>query len=107
MKIFMVQQVYLLLGKAELEGLTIDDKYKVIILAREFKKVAQDFEDFIKESQERITDAKELNSVIEKEATREIEVSAEKLGKEVFDKLLNANPKWNVSQILMLEEYIK
>lgn len=105
MKIFIAQQIYMLLSPAKLTGLSLEEKYKVITLARVFKKVAQEFEDFIKDSQENISDKVELNSIIEKEATQEVDINYDKLG-EVFDKLISSND-WNVAQILMLEEYIK
>lgn len=107
MKIFECQQLYLILGKAELDNMSVDEKYKVITLAREFKKISQDFEDFIKDSQENIKDSSELNLVIDKEANRSIETSYTKLSKEVFDKLITSNTKWNVAQLLMLEDFIK
>lgn len=105
MKIFIIQQLYIMLSSTKLEGLTIDEKYKVLNVARELKKVSKEFEDFIKDSQESIKDNKELNMIIEREATREIEIKIDKLGK-TFDKLLEHND-WNVSQVLMLEENLK
>lgn len=105
MKLVIAHQIYLILGQAELKGLTSDEKYKVITLAREFKKVSQEFEDFIKDTQESVKDRVELNSIIEKEADKNITISSDKLGN-IFDKLMDSN-NWNVAQILMLEDNIK
>lgn len=105
MTILTAHQIYLLLGSATLSGLTSDEKYKVITLAREFKKVSKNFEDFIKDTQESVKNSVELNSIIEKEATKSIELDINKIDK-IFDKLVDNN-NWNISQILMLEEYIK
>lgn len=105
MKLLIAHQIYLLIGSAKLNGLTSDEKYKVITLAREFKKVSQEFEDFIKDTQENVKDRVELNSIIEKEADKNIDINIEKLGS-IFDKFIDAND-WNVAQILMLEENIK
>lgn len=107
MKIFNAQQVYMLLSQAKLDNLTTDEKYKVIKSAREFKKITTEFEDFIKETQENkeLTDEAEVRNILEKEATREVEIKVEPLG-EIFNKLLESN-NWNVGQIIMLEDYIK
>lgn len=106
MKIYEVQQTYLILSQAQLEGLKTDEKYKVISAARELKKHTKDFEDFISETQSKVSDEKEQRTILEKEAAKEIEVSIEKVGKEVFDKLLEKN-NWNVAQIMLLEDNLK
>lgn len=106
MKIYEVQQTYLILSQAKLDGLTTEEKYKVITAARSFKDKAKEFEDFIKDTQEKVTDEKEQNEILQKEAAKDIEINAEKVGKETFDKLIDKNP-WNVAQIMMLEDNVK
>ena len=105
MKVIEAQQGFIILSQAKLEGLTTEQKYKVLKVARTLKQAAKDFEDFIKDTQEKVTDTKEQNKILSKEAEKEIEVKVEKLG-ETFDKLLEVN-SWNVSQAILLEDLIK
>lgn len=105
MKVIEAQQGFIILSQAKLEGLTTEQKYKVLKVARTLKQTAKDFEDFIKDTQEKVTDTKEQNEILSKEAEKEIEVTVEKLG-DTFDKLLEAN-SWNVSQSMLMEDLIK
>lgn len=105
MKIIEAQQGFIVLSQAKLEGLTTEQKYKVLKVARTLKQTAKDFEDFIKDTQEKVTETKEQNEILSKEAEKEIEITVEKLG-DTFDKLLEAN-SWNVSQAILLEDLIK
>ena len=105
MKVIEAQQAFIILSQAKIEGLTVEQKYKVMNVARTLKSHAKDFEDFIKDTQEKVTDAKEQNAILTKEAEREIEVTFEKLG-DMFDKLLEVNG-WNVTQSMLLEDLIK
>lgn len=107
MKVFEAQQSYYLLSQAKLDGLTTDEKYKVLSVARSFKALAKDFEDFIKDTQEgEVKDKNEQNKIISAEAERVIEKSSAVLEATVFDKLLEANA-WNVAQVMLLEDCIK
>lgn len=105
MKVIEAQQGFIILSQAKLDGLTTEQKYKVLKVARTLKQTAKEFEDFIKDTQEKVTDTKEQNEILSKEAEKEIEVNVEKLG-DTFDKLLEAN-SWNVSQTMLLEDLIK
>lgn len=105
MKTIEAQQGFIILSQAKLDGLTTEQKYKVLKVARILKQTAKDFEDFIKDTQERVTEIKEQNEILSKEADKEIDVKIEKLG-ETFDKLLEVN-SWNVSQAILLEDLIK
>lgn len=105
MKVIEAQQAFIIISQAKIEGLTVEQKYKVMNVARTLKSHAKDFEDFIKDTQEKVTDAKEQNEIFQKEAEREIEVTFERLG-ETFDKLLEVNG-WNVTQAMLLEDLIK
>lgn len=105
MKVIEAQQGFIILSQAKLDGLTTEQKYKVLKVARTLKQSAKDFEDFIKDIQEKVTDAKEQNEILSKEAEKEIDVKIEELG-ETFDKLLEVN-SWNVSQAILLEDLIK
>lgn len=104
MKTIEAQQGYLALSQAKLDGLTTEQKYKVLKIARALKQSAKDFEDFIKDVQEKVTDVREQNKILSKEADRDVEINIEKLG-EVFDKLLEVND-WNVAQTLLLDDLI-
>lgn len=105
MKVIEAQQGFIILSQAKLEGLTTEQKYKVLKVARTLKQTAKDFEDFIKDTQEKVTEIKEQNEILSKEAEREIDIKIENLG-EIFDKLLEVN-SWNVSQAILLEDLIK
>lgn len=106
MKIIEVQQGFIILSQAKIQGLTTEQTYKVLDVARTLKKTSKEFEDFIKDVQEKITDPKEQNEILSKEAEKEVDIKIEKLGKETFDKLLDLN-SWNVSQAMLLEDLIR
>lgn len=106
MKIIEVQQGFIILSQAKIQGLTTEQTYKVLDVARTLKKTSKEFEDFIKDVQEKITDPKEQNEILSKEAEKEVDIKIEKLGKEPFDKLLELN-SWNVSQAMLLEDLIR
>lgn len=105
MKIIEAQQGFIILSQAKLDGLTTEQKYKVLKVARTLKQTAKEFEDFIKDTQEKVTDTKEQNEILSKEAEKEIDVSFDKLG-ETFDKMLEHN-SWNVAQVMLLEDILK
>lgn len=106
MKNYEAQQCYLLLVQAQVDGLSTDEVYKVINTTRSLKGVATNFDDFVKDTKEKVTDKKQQDEIIQKEYLKDVEVEVEKLGKEIFDKLIKAN-KWSVGQITMLYDYIK
>ena len=54
MKKYEVQQGYIILSQAKLDGLTTEEKHNVISVARKMKSQATEFEDFIKDTQERV-----------------------------------------------------
>lgn len=105
MKKYEVQQGYIILSQAKLDGLTTEEKHNVISVARKMKSQATEFEEFIKDTQERISDKKEAGEIINKEAEKDIEIDIPKLGG-VFDKMLEHN-SWNVAQTMLLEDLIK
>lgn len=106
MKNYEAQQCYLLLVQAQVDGLSTDEIYKVINTTRSLKGVATNFDDFVKDTKEKVIDKKQQDEIIQKEYVKDVEVEVEKLGKEIFDKLIKAN-KWSVGQITMLYDYIK
>lgn len=105
MKKYEARQAYIILSQAKLDGLTAEEKRKVINVARSMKKASDDFEDFIKETQEKVKDAGEANTIISQEAETEAKLNIEKLG-ETFDKMVDNN-SWNVAQIILLEDFVK
>lgn len=106
MKLYEVQQAYVVAAKAELKGLTTDEKYKLIKNVRELKSKVNDFEEFIKDTQEKVTNVEEQNAILNKEATKDVEVNIEKMGKESFDKMLENN-EWNATQACLMEDLFK
>lgn len=106
MKIYEAQQCYLLLAQAQVDGLSTDEVYNVIKATRSLKGVATNFDDFVKDTKEKVTDKKQQEEIVQKEYVKDVEVEVEKLGKEIFDKLIKAN-KWSVGQIMMLEDNVK
>lgn len=105
MKNYEAQQAFIILSQAKLDGLTTEEKHKVINVARSLKKSAKDFEDFIKDTQEKVTDKAEAGQIINAEAEKEIEATFDRLG-DTFDKMLEHN-SWNVAQMMLLEDMIK
>lgn len=105
MKVVEVQQGYIVLSHADITGLTVDEKYKVMNIARVLKKHAKEFEEFIKDTQEKIPNTREQNAILDKEAEREINLEFDSLGKTLFNKLLEIN-KWNVTQAVLMEDLL-
>ena len=105
MKVIEAQQAFIIISQAKIDGLTTEQKYKVLDVARALKKPSSEFEEFIKDTQEKVKDAKEQNAILTKEAERQIEVEFPKLG-DTFDKLMEIN-SWNVSQAMLLSDLIK
>lgn len=105
MKTYEVQQGYIILSQAKLEGLSTEEKYKVISVARKMKAQATEFQEFIRDTQERVSDKREAEEIINKEAEMNIKIEIPKLGN-LFDKMLEHN-SWNVAQIMLLEDLIK
>lgn len=105
MKLYEVQQAYVVAAKAELKGLTTDEKYKLIKNVRELKSKVNDFEEFIKDTQEKVTNVEEQNAILNKEATKDVEVNIEKMG-EAFDKMLENN-EWNATQASLMMDLFK
>lgn len=105
MKVIEAQQAFIILSQAKIDGLTTEQKYKVLDVARALKNPSSEFEDFIKDAQEKVNDAKEQNAILTKEAEKQIDVEFQKLG-DTFDKLMEIN-SWNVSQAMLLRDLIK
>lgn len=105
MKLYEARYIYQLLAGAHLTGMTAEQKYKVIDLMVEVKKPFMEFDEFIKDTREKVSDEKELAEILNKEASKDIELKFEKLG-EVFDKLIEAND-WTVNDISLLKELVK
>lgn len=105
MKLYEARYIYQLLAGAHLTGMTAEQKYKVIDLMVEVKKPFMEFDEFIKDTREKVSDEKELTEILNKEASKDIELKFEKLG-EVFDKLIEAND-WTVNDISLLKELVK
>lgn len=105
MKVIEAQQAFVTLSKAKMDGLTTEEKYKVLNAARKLKSASLEFDEFIKDTQEKVPDQKEQNQILSKKAEEEITIEIEKLG-DVFDKLMEVN-SWNVSQAMVLEDVIK
>lgn len=105
MKIYEAQQGFIVLSQAKLDGLSTEEKHKVIKVARSLKSVAKEFEEFITDTQERVADKVEASKIIESEANKETEVEIEKLG-DTMDKMMDHN-SWNVAQIMLLEDLVK
>lgn len=105
MKLYEARYIYQLLAGAHLTGMTAEQKYKVIDLMVEVKKPCMEFEEFIKDTKEKVSDEKELTEILNKEASKTIELKFEKLG-EVFDKLIEAND-WTVNDISLMKELVK
>lgn len=106
MKLYEVQQAYVVASKAELKGLTTDEKYKLIKNVRELKSKVNEFEEFIKDTQDKVTNVEEQNAILNKEAIKDVEVNIEKMGKESFDKMLENN-EWNATQAVLMEDLLK
>ena len=105
MKLYEARYIYPILAGAHLTGMTAEQKYKVINLTREVKKPCMEFDEFINDTRDKVSEEKELSEILNKEASKEIEMKFEKLG-EVFDKLIEAND-WTVNDISLLEELVK
>lgn len=106
MKVFEAQQTFILLNKADFgKDMTTDEAHKVMSAYRVFKETAKAFDEFIEDSREKIKDEKELASVLQKEAEREVTLEYERLGS-VFDKLRAANG-WNIGQAAALEDVLR
>ena len=105
MKKYEVQQGFIILSQAKLDGLTTEEKHNVISVARKMKSQATEFEEFIKDTQERVSDKKEAGEIINKEAEKDIEIDIPKLGG-VFDKMLEHN-SWNVAQTMFVDSKTK
>lgn len=106
MKIIEIQNIYNVLSVADTKGMSVDEKYKSLILVRNFKKVVDEFQSFISDLKEKDMTDEEKNQIIEKEAFREIEdFKYERLG-DSFDKLMAAND-WTLGQIEILEKILK
>lgn len=106
MKVIEIQNIYNALSVADTKGMSVDEKYKSLILVRNFKKVVDEFQSFISDLKEKDMTDEEKNQIIEKEAFREIEdFKYERLG-DAFDKLMAAND-WTLGQIEILEKILK
>lgn len=106
MKIVEIQNIYNLLANAKTDGLTVDEKYKVVTLSRTFKKVVEEFQSFVSDLREKDMTDEEKNQIATKEVFKEVEnFKYDKLG-ETFDKLIAAN-NWTVIQIDELEKILK
>lgn len=106
MKVIEIQNIYNVLSVADTKGMSVDEKYKSLILVRNFKKVVDEFQSFISDLKEKDMTDEEKNQIIEKEAFREIEdFKYERLG-DSFDKLMAAND-WTLGQIEILEKILK
>lgn len=105
MKAYEVQQGYIILSQAKMDGLNTEEKYRVIDVARKLKTYANEFEEFVKETQSKISDSKEANEIIGIEAEKVVELDIPKLGS-IFDKMIEHN-SWNVAQAILMEDLIK
>lgn len=105
MKVLEAQKAFVTLSQSKMDGLTTEEKYKVLNAARKLKAASLEFEEFIKDTQEKVPDQKEQNQILSKKADEEITIEIEKLG-DTFDKLMGAN-NWDVSQAMVLEDVIK
>lgn len=105
MKKYELVQAYGLLANSKMPSLSAEEKYKVINVAKELKKVADDYQSFVEEAKKKAKDDKELNEIASMEATKEYEVEIGKLG-DLFDKLMKDND-WTIGQAIILEGLLK
>lgn len=105
MKVLEAQKAFVALSQSKMDGLTTEEKYKVLNSARKLKLISLEFEEFIRDTQEKVPDLKEQNKIISKKAEEEVTIEIEKIGG-TFDKLMGVN-NWDVSQAMALEDVIK
>lgn len=105
MKLYEASKIYSMLSNAHMTGMTAEQKYKVLNVTREFKKPCVEFEDFVKDTRDKVTDEKEANEILNKEFAKEVEIKCDKLG-DTFDKLIEAND-WVVNDMDLMEKLIK
>ena len=105
MRVFEITQVYSLLTGSKMNSLDSNEKYKVIKVAEDLKKVSEDYQSFIESAKEKAKDDAELNEIVSKEAMRDCQLDIEKIG-DTFDKLMKEND-WTIGQTLVLKELLK
>lgn len=123
---------YRLINPAKLTKMETSERFALILITRQLKKVATDFDDFLKDVQEKMKpegfDAiaekvqgrkeltpeetaawnkyhKDINDSLKGELDKEMELDFEPLGKESFEKFIESND-FNVSEILAIEDVI-
>lgn len=106
MKVFELNQGYMVACASTLDGLETADKYKVIKAVRALKKVADDFNGFVEQTKESEKTEKEQIKIIDAEANREIEIPAfDKIKPEAFEKMMSVN-SWNVAQAMYMQDLL-
>lgn len=120
------------INSAKLTKMETPERFALILITRQLKKVATEFDDFFKDVQEKMKpegfDAiaekvqgkkelspeeiaawnkynKDINDSLKGELDKEIELDFEPLGKEAFEKFIESND-FNVSEILAVEDVI-
>lgn len=122
-----------LINSAKLTKMETSERFALILITRQLKKVANEFDDFFKDVQEKmkpegfdtitekVREQKELtpeetsawnkyhrgiNESLKGELDKEIELDYEPLGKEAFEKFIESND-FNVSEIFAIEDVIR
>lgn len=123
---------YRLINPAKLTKMETSERFALILITRQLKKVATEFDDFFKEVQEKMKpegfDAiaekvqgkqslateevsawnkyhRGINDSLKGELDKEIELDFEPLGKEAFEKFIESND-FSVNDILAIEDVI-
>ena len=111
-----LNSAYITLANASLESVAVKDRIEIIRLLRHVRPEAEAYGNFVSEIREKNMDiigspdpamakrVAELNKAVDEEGDKEVNIESNMLSAETFGKLLESNPKWNVAQMMLIED---